>query len=43
MMSKHDKETTGRTVVGLFRDQTDAEQAIRCLKEVGFSENQIGV
>jgi uncharacterized protein (TIGR02271 family) len=43
MMSKHDRETTGRTVVGLFHNQTDAERAIRRLKEIGFSENQIGV
>jgi uncharacterized protein (TIGR02271 family) len=42
-MSKRNKETTGRTVVGLFHNQADAERAIRRLKDEGFSENQIGV
>jgi uncharacterized protein (TIGR02271 family) len=42
-MSKRDRGTTGRTVVGLFHNQADAERAIRCLKETGFSDNQIGV
>jgi uncharacterized protein (TIGR02271 family) len=42
-MSKQDKETTGRTVVGLFHDQSDAERAIQRLKNAGFSEDQIGV
>jgi hypothetical protein len=42
-MSKRDNETTGRTVVGLFHDQSDAERAIQRLKNAGFSENQIGV
>jgi uncharacterized protein (TIGR02271 family) len=35
--------TTGGTVVGLFRNQADAERAIQLLKDRGFSENQIGV
>jgi uncharacterized protein (TIGR02271 family) len=42
-MSKRDKETTGRTVVGLFHNQADAERAIKRLKQEGFSEDQIGV
>ncbi|MBA3444621.1 MAG: YsnF/AvaK domain-containing protein [Gemmatimonadales bacterium] len=33
----------GGTVVGLFKDQVDAEQAIERLKKAGFSESQIGV
>src|SRR5687768_12492912 len=33
----------GSTVVGLFRNQVDAERAIQRLKHEGFSENQIGV
>ena len=35
--------THGQTVVGLFTDRSDAEQAIRDLKDAGFSEQQIGV
>jgi uncharacterized protein (TIGR02271 family) len=42
-MSKRTKETTGRTVVGLFHNQADAERAIQRLKQEGFSEDQIGV
>lgn len=42
-MSKRNKETTGRTVVGLFHNQADAEQAIQRLKQAGFSESDIGV
>ena len=42
-MSKRNEETTGRTVVGLFHNQADAERAIRRLKDEGFSEDQIGV
>src|SRR5512138_346465 len=38
-----DRETTGRTVVGLFQDRTDAEAAIRDLKDAGFTEGQIGI
>lgn len=30
-------------VVGLFRDQTDAERGIQRLKQLGFNESQIGV
>lgn len=33
----------GGTVVGLFRNQVDAERAINRLKQAGFSEDQIGV
>src|SRR5215204_6272094 len=42
-MSKRSNETTGRTVVGLFHNQADAERAIQRLKQEGFSESQIGV
>jgi len=42
-MSKRKNETTGRTVVGLFHNQADAERAIQRLKQEGFSESQIGV
>ena len=35
--------TTGRTVVGLFRDRADAEQAISNLKEAGFTRDQVGI
>lgn len=38
-----DRETTGRTVVGLFRNRGDAEAAIRDLKSSGFTEKQIGI
>src|SRR5215207_5298812 len=31
------------TVVGLFRDSTTAERAIRDLKDAGFTDSQIGV
>lgn len=34
---------TGGTVVGLFKNQVDAEKAIRRLKDAGFSDTQIGV
>ena len=33
----------GSTVVGLFKNQVDAERAIQRLKQDGFSEKQIGV
>ena len=33
----------GEHVVGLFRNQTDAERGIQRLKQSGFNENQIGV
>ncbi len=42
-MTDHDQETTGRTVVGMFRDRARAEAAIRDLKSAGFTEEQIGV
>jgi uncharacterized membrane protein len=38
-----DGETTGRTLVALFAHRTDAEDAIRHLKEAGFSNEDIGV
>jgi hypothetical protein len=34
---------TGRTVVGLFRDRSDAEQAISDLKDAGFTREQLGI
>ena len=34
---------TGRTVVGLFRDRRDAEQAIGDLRDAGFTRDQIGI
>jgi hypothetical protein len=36
-------QTTSRTVVGLFNERSRAEEAIRDLKEAGFSDEQIGV
>lgn len=36
-------QTTGRTVVGLFRDRSLARQAVRDLKEAGFTNEQIGL
>ncbi len=41
--SLRDSETTGRTVVGLYKDKSRAEAAIRDLKAAGFPEDQIGV
>ena len=38
-----DSATYRGTVVGMFKNQVDAERAIDRLKEAGFSENQIGV
>lgn len=45
MKKSNDLNTTsdGSTVVGLFKNQIDAERAIERLKQEGFSENQIGV
>ena len=37
------QETTGRTVVALFRDRAAAQRAIRDLKTAGFNDQQIGV
>jgi hypothetical protein len=37
------QDTTGRTVVGLFSRRSDAEAAIRDLKDAGFTDRQIGV
>jgi uncharacterized protein (TIGR02271 family) len=34
---------TGRTVVGLFHDRSDAERAINELKDAGFTREQIGI
>lgn len=36
-------ERTGRTVVGLFQNRLEAEDAIRDLKSAGFTNEQIGV
>jgi hypothetical protein len=38
-----DPTNDGRTVVGLFSNQVDAERAIGRLKQAGFTEDQIGV
>jgi uncharacterized protein (TIGR02271 family) len=38
-----DSTTKGGTIVGLFKNQVDAERAIDRLKQAGFSESQIGV
>jgi len=38
-----DSTTQGGTVVGLFKNQVDAERAIDRLKQAGFSESEIGV
>jgi hypothetical protein len=35
--------TTGRTAIGLFRDRSHAENAIRALRQAGFREDQIGM
>ena len=43
MRQKDAESFTRATVVGLFPNQADAEQAIQRLKQEGFSENQIGV
>lgn len=45
MSIRNNLESTGQggTVVGLFKNQVDAERAIEHLKRAGFSENQIGV
>ncbi|HEU5170580.1 MAG TPA: general stress protein [Gemmatimonadales bacterium] len=34
---------TGRTVVALFHDRSDAEEAIRDLKDSGFTKDRIGI
>jgi hypothetical protein len=36
-------ETTGRIVVALFEERSGAEDAIRDLKNAGFTDEQIGV
>jgi hypothetical protein len=36
-------QRTGRTVVGLFRNRSEAEDSIRELKQAGFTNDQIGV
>ena len=35
--------THGRTVVGLFTERSDAENAIRQLRDAGFTEQQVGI
>ena len=37
------QQTTGRTVVGLFTERSDADAAIRDLHESGFAADQLGV
>jgi hypothetical protein len=41
--AERDQDTTGRTVVGMFRSRRNAEAAIRDLKASGFIDEQIGV
>jgi uncharacterized protein (TIGR02271 family) len=44
ILNNSESTTTQRgTVVGLFKNQVDAERAIDRLKQAGFSESQIGV
>lgn len=38
-----EKETTGRTVVGLFESRDRAEAALRALRAAGFSEQSLGL
>lgn len=42
-MALNSADKTGRTVVGLFRNRGDAEQAISALKDAGFTREQIGI
>ena len=42
-MAHDELQDTGRTVVGLFSRRSDAESAIRELKNAGFSDDRIGV
>lgn len=42
-MKQDESQDTGRTVVGLFTQRSDAESAIRDLKTAGFSDERIGV
>jgi hypothetical protein len=42
-MAQHEIEDTGRTVVGMFPTRSEAESAIRDLKDAGFSDDRIGV
>ena len=34
---------TSNTIVGIFRDRSRAQEAVRALKQSGFRDNQIGV
>jgi hypothetical protein len=43
MSNPNELDTTGRTVVGLFKDRRNAEAAIRDLKAADFTGEQIGV
>jgi hypothetical protein len=42
-MALDSANNTGRTVVGLFRNRGDAEQAISDLKDAGFTREQVGI
>lgn len=42
-ISARGAQTTSRTVVGLFRNRSEAEDAIRDLKDAGFTNEQIGI
>ena len=41
--SSNAAQRVGRTVVGLFRNRAEAEEAIRDLENAGYTRNQIGV
>jgi hypothetical protein len=41
--SGEELETTGRTVVRIFRGRSEAQAAIEDLKSAGFTDEQIGV
>src|SRR5215203_2092875 len=43
ILNNSESTTQRGTVVGLFKNQVDAERAIERLKQAGFTENQIGV
>ena len=42
-LPEREQDTTGRTVVGMFRSRDGAEAAIRDLKASGFTDDRIGV
>lgn len=42
-MTHDERETTGRTVVGLFESRDRAEAALRALRDAGFPERSLGL